>query len=161
MRSSEPHSLWLKLIILNKATFAVVMLIVSLLAGFGWRHYAEIAQWAEEYILTTEYDLVRDALKILLNLQAPGLKLIARISGGYGLLLAIAAGGLWFQRRWADPLFVFLVGFLIPVEVYEIIHHATWSKVIFFSLNVLIFSLVLKHWIDRVFKPSSTPEAEP
>lgn len=161
MRSSEPHSLWLKLIILNKATFAVVMLIVSLLAGFGWRHYAEIAQWAEEYILTTEYELVRDALGIFLNLQAPGLKLIARISGGYGLLLAIAAGGLWFQRRWADPLFVFLVGFLIPVEVYEIIHHATWSKVIFFSLNVLIFSLVLKHWIDRVFKPSSTPEVEP
>ena len=161
MSSSETHSLWLKLIILNKATFAVVMLLVSLLAAFGWQHYAEIAQWAEEYILTTEYDLVRDVLKILLNLQAPGLKLIAWISGGYGLLLAIAAGGLWFRRRWADPLFVFLVGFLIPVEVYEIIHHATWSKVVFFSVNVLIFSLVLKHWIDRVFKQPSTPEVEP
>lgn len=147
--TSQPSSpsLLLKIVIIKKALFAVLLLIVSLISAFSWRNYDQVTVWANDYLVNGEYGLVHWILETITNSQTATLKLVARVSGAYGLLVAIAATGLWFGKRWADPLFITLVGLLLPVEVYEIVHHASWSKCLLFAINLLIFGVLIAHWV--------------
>lgn len=147
--TSQPSSpsLLLKIVIIKKALFAVFLLVVSAISAFSWRNYDQVAVWANDYLVNGEYGLVHWVLETVTNSQTATLKLVARVSGAYGLLVAIATTGLWFGKRWADPLFITLVGLLLPVEVYEIVHHASWSKFLLFAINLLIFGVLITHWV--------------
>jgi len=134
---------------LKKGLFAVILITISLLSAFGWRHFALITAWSENYVVTAEYGFVRWLLTAIAHSSVPTLQWIARTSGVYGALLGVTAVGLWQGRTWADPLFAVLIGMLIPIEVFELLHRVTPTKAIIFAINVLIFAFVVKHWLDR------------
>jgi uncharacterized membrane protein (DUF2068 family) len=146
----EPHqpSLLIKLIALKKGLFALVLIGISLLSAFSWRNFDLVTAWSESYIVNAEYGFVRWLLGAIAHAGVPTLRWVARLSGIYGGLLWITAIGLWQGRTWADPLFATLVGVLIPIEVLELLHHATLTKAIIFVINLLVFTVVCKHWLD-------------
>jgi uncharacterized membrane protein len=86
--------------------------------------------------------LIRHAATYLLNqvahLSAKGVVLIAVGSLFYGSLELLEAVGLLGRRRWAEYLVVVATGFGIPLEVREVIVHATLLRVALLVINVAV-----------------------
>jgi uncharacterized membrane protein (DUF2068 family) len=61
---------------------------------------------------------------------------------GFALLYAAVrfaeAYGLWHERRWAEWFAALSGAVYIPIELYEIVSHATWLKFATLSVNLLI-----------------------
>ncbi|HST55198.1 MAG TPA: DUF2127 domain-containing protein [Solirubrobacteraceae bacterium] len=64
----------------------------------------------------------------------------------YAAVEGIEAVGLWYQRRWAEYLTFLVTTSLLPLEVYEIVNHATPFKVLAFVVNlaVVVYLLLAK-----------------
>jgi uncharacterized membrane protein (DUF2068 family) len=62
---------------------------------------------------------------------------------GYALLEGIEAVGLWLAKRWAEYLTFLATALLLPLEVYELIHHQTPLKIIGFLVNVAVVVYLL------------------
>jgi uncharacterized membrane protein (DUF2068 family) len=152
MTDSQPErnqsSLLIKLIVVKKGLFALILIGISLLSAFSWRNFDLVSTWSETYVVNAEYGAVRRILETIAQADVPTLKVVARLSGLYGGLLGITAIGLWQGRVWADPLFIILVGILIPFEILELWHQATPTTAIIFVINLLVFTVVCKHWFD-------------
>ena len=68
---------------------------------------------------------------------------------GYAALEGLEAIGLWFQKRWAEYLTFIATSLFLPLEVYEIAHHATAFKVIALIVNVAVVVYLL--YAKRLF----------
>ena len=67
---------------------------------------------------------------------------------GYAGLLLVEGVGLWLEFSWAAYLTVASTSLLIPVEVYEIVAHASFVRVGALLLNLVIVGYLisqLKH----------------
>ncbi|MEO6003798.1 MAG: DUF2127 domain-containing protein [Opitutus sp.] len=64
--------------------------------------------------------------------------LLAGAAALYAAVRGIEAYGLWFERRWAEWFALVAGGLFIPVEIYELIHHATKMKLLVLITNTAI-----------------------
>lgn len=80
------------------------------------------------------------------------LRWLAAGAAAYSLVRGIEAYGLWRERRWAEW-FALVSGTLyLPVEIYELIHHATWLKAAVLVTNAAIVAYLayaLRHSRDQ------------
>jgi uncharacterized membrane protein (DUF2068 family) len=70
----------------------------------------------------------------------------------YALVRGVEAYGLWYERRWAEWFALVSAAIYVPVEIYEIIRHATWIKVVVLLVNLAIVAYMayaLKHTEDQ------------
>jgi uncharacterized membrane protein (DUF2068 family) len=68
-------------------------------------------------------------------------KQLKELSAGtffYAGILLTEGIGLLLRKRWAEYFTVISTGVFIPLEVYEIFHHFTWTKVWVMAVNVAI-----------------------
>lgn len=158
--SSSKPSLLIRLIALQKGAYSFLLILISIGSILSWRNYSLLTVWADQDALTAEYALVGWLLEKIVHLGVPTLKLVAAASGFYGTLLGTAAVGLWLGKFWADPLFVGLVGLLIPFEIYEVIHDPSLPKVALFVGNLIVFGVLLSHWLRTVKLRSAKPAGE-
>ncbi len=56
----------------------------------------------------------------------------------YAALFFVEGFGLWTGKRWAEYLTTIATASLVPFEVYELVHHATWTKAVVLIGNVAI-----------------------
>jgi uncharacterized membrane protein (DUF2068 family) len=86
--------------------------------------------------------LIRHAATYVLNqvahLSARGVVLIAVGSLVYGSLELLEAAGLLLRRRWAEYLVVVATGLGIPLEIREVIAHATLLRGALLVVNVAV-----------------------
>jgi uncharacterized membrane protein (DUF2068 family) len=61
----------------------------------------------------------------------------------YAVVEGIEAGGLWYQRRWAEYLTFLVTASLLPLEIYEIANRSTPFKVLAFLVNVAVVVYLL------------------
>ena len=146
-RPPEPPSLLIKLLVIKKMLFGGLMLTISATTLLGWGYHAAIAAFADTYLLNAEYSLVRWVVEHLAQTPPQVLGKIAALTGVYGLLVETAAVGLLLGVEWAEPLFISLVAALLPLEIYEVQHHASPSKVILLAINLAIVVILLSHWL--------------
>jgi len=66
------------------------------------------------------------------------LHLLGAVLLAYGAVEGIEAVGLWYQRRWAEYLTFLVTTSLLPLEIYEILDHATVFKVVAFIINAAV-----------------------
>ncbi len=71
------------------------------------------------------------------------LHLLGAVLLAYGAVEGIEAVGLWYQRRWAEYVTFIVTTSLLPLEVYEIIDHATPFKILAFIINVVVVIYLL------------------
>ncbi len=140
-QSSERTSL--KFIILYKGIIATVMLLISLISGWSWRNFDNLATWAEINLINGEFQTVELILKPILNADIPSLKLMARSTAVYGSLIIIALVGLWYEKFWSKILFVGLVAVPLPLEVKELIHDFSIIRLTIFILNLAVFVFLI------------------
>lgn len=79
----------------------------------------------------------------LFSLQSSKLHLFAVIALVYATVEGVEAIGLWYAKRWAEYLTLIVTASLLPVEVYELAHHATVFKIFAFILNVAVVVYLL------------------
>ena len=140
-KSSERASL--KFIILYKGIIATIMLIISLIYGWSWRNYDALTTWAELNLINGEFHTIELILKPILNSNIPGLKLVARSTAIYGSLIIVALIGLWYEKVWSKILFVGLVAIPLPIELKELVHHFSMTRLAVFLLNLVVFIFLI------------------
>jgi uncharacterized membrane protein (DUF2068 family) len=50
----------------------------------------------------------------------------------------VEGAGLWLEKRWAEYLTIIATISFVPIEVYELIRHATWRRVAALGINLLV-----------------------
>lgn len=81
------------------------------------------------------------------NISDTHVLLIGVGAGVYALLHFVEAYGLWRQRRWGWMLGIASAGIYLPVEIWELFHHFTWTSAGIFTLNIVI---ILVLWFNRL-----------
>jgi len=81
-------------------------------------------------------------LHLLLE-KLPGVthKQLEMMSAGtfiYGALFVTEGVGLFLHKRWAEYMTTITTALLIPLEIYEMVHHLTALKTLVFLINVAI-----------------------
>jgi len=84
-----------------------------------------------------------------LNARHSTLLLVATGVLAYGALQLLEGTGLWLMRRWGEYVAMVGTSLFIPLEVYELVHTATWLKVAALLLN--LFAVVYLLWTKRLF----------
>ncbi len=88
--------------------------------------------------------LVSHAIERVHRLSVRQLVAIGLVSVGYGVLELVEGIGLWRRRRWAEYLTVVATSLFIPLEIYELTHHATIWKTGGLVVNVLIVVYIVR-----------------
>lgn len=65
----------------------------------------------------------------------------------YTTIRFVEAAGLWLEKAWAEWFALISGGLYIPIEIYEIAHHATPIKWLVFITNLLIVAYLV--WLLR------------
>jgi len=68
---------------------------------------------------------------------------IAILASVMGLLRWVEAGGIWFNKSWAQWLAVFSGFIYIPFEVNELIYRFSWLMVLILLINTVIVAYLL------------------
>jgi len=74
---------------------------------------------------------------------------------GYAAMDIIEGTGLALEKAWAEYLTLVLTASFLPWEVYEILRHTTWIKLVVFALNVLVVVYLIFHVRGRMRHRSS------
>ena len=67
---------------------------------------------------------------------------LAWLALGYAVVRLVEGYGLWYNRRWAEWFALVSGGMYIPIEIYEVVHHATWIKVCVMVVNAGIVAFM-------------------
>ena len=84
-----------------------------------------------------------------LSLKHSTLLMVAIGVLAYGILQLVEGVGLWLMKRWGEYVAVVGTSLFVPVEVYELVHHATWLKVAALLVNLAAVGYLL--WTKRLF----------
>jgi uncharacterized membrane protein (DUF2068 family) len=135
----------LKFIVTVKGLKALILAIVGIVSAISWRHYDELATFAQNYLVDGEFQVIDWALQSILSVQPHDLKLIARISGFYAVVLGIGSVGLWYYKKWANPMMIVMVALPLPFEIRELVHSPSLNVILIFLLNLSVLALLVKH----------------
>jgi len=107
-----------------------------------------IARWlAVRLGLNPTGRVVSHAIDSAHRLSVRQLTVIGISALAYGVLEVVEGVGLWKRQRWAEYLTVIATSLLIPLELYELAHHATLLK-----LGGLIANIVIVAYLIRVLR---------
>lgn len=135
----------LKFIVAVKGLKVLVLAVVSIVSAFSWRHYDALATIAQNYLVHGEFSLSEWFLKTVLQVQPHDLKLIARISAFYAIVLGVGTIGLWYYKKWANPMMITMVSLPLPFEIRELVHSFSANLIVIFLLNLSVLALLVKH----------------
>lgn len=130
------------LLVLYKAGTAIVLLTIALAIRFAGLHHAALSN----YTLPSHRLMVRWLLQHLAQIPPHTLRFAAIAAALYGLLSAVEAIGLWYMQNWARWLLLVGVGASLPIEVTELLHHASWLKFGLLIVNSVAFWYVLRRF---------------
>lgn len=115
-----------------------------LLAGFGFLAliHRDVQALAEKFVRALHMNPARKYPQIFIeassNINDTRLLYLASFALIYALVRGAEAYGLWYDRKWAEWLALVSGGIYLPLEIYEIVHHITWVKVVAFVINLLV-----------------------
>lgn len=130
--------LGLTLIAIGKAIKVIVLLAVgtAALALVGKNPPAVLLHWADMLRVDAGN---RYLYRILEKLTGATPKKLEELGVGtflYAALFSIEGTGLWLQKRWAEYFTIAITLSFIPLEIFEIVRHASVGKVVTLILNV-------------------------
>lgn len=138
--SYPSHRKGLRTVALIEALKGVIVLVV----GFGLLSFLgrDAEDFAERLVTRLNLDPTHHYPRIFIQAMADltntRLWLIAGFAALYATIRFFEACGLWLARRWAEWFAALSGAIYIPVEIYELVHRASWLK-----FSVLVLNLVI------------------
>ena len=139
------HIRGLRLIAVLEALKAVAVLI----AGFGLLTFLgqDTEAYAEQIVNRLHLNPARHYPQVFIHAMAEvtntRLWLMAAFAGFYAAVRLTEAYGLWRARPWAEWLAAISSGIYVPIELYELIRHATWLKFGTLVVNLAIVAYMV------------------
>ena len=78
----------------------------------------------------------------------------------YAALDIIEGVGLAMEKMWAEYLTLILTASFLPWELFEIIRHLTWLKVVLLAVNILVVIYLIFH-VQMRFRAHAARVTEP
>jgi uncharacterized membrane protein (DUF2068 family) len=145
----------IRLIGLGKLAKAAMLVAIGL-GALSMRHESSaLGTWIHAIAADPHGRLVAEALARVSSLTVHQLVEIGVGSLIYAAVFVIEGIGLWLRRAWAEVMTVIVTISFVPLEVYELLHHASWAKVVMLVVNALIVVYLLLrlrrdgHWPFR------------
>ena len=135
-----PRSITLFLIALFKLTKGVLLLIVGIgVHRLLHRDVAEtVAHWVDVLRVDPDNRYIHRLLTHLLAVTPGQLRAASVGTFIYAGLLLTEGIGLLLRKRWAESFTIITTAGLIPLEIYELVHHLTTAKIVILAINVAI-----------------------
>jgi uncharacterized membrane protein (DUF2068 family) len=131
---------WILLI----GVFKIVKGLLLVAAGIGalrllHKNVADvIAHWIEVLRVDPDSRYIHALFTRALNISDRTLKEISAGTFTYAALFLTEGGGLLLRKRWAEYFTIIVTTSLLPVELYELIRHATITKTVVILVNAAI-----------------------
>ncbi len=142
----------LRIVAIFEASKGVLVLLVGL--GIFSLVHQGAQNVGESIVERFHLNLARKHPRILIyaatHLDNSHLRLLAIAALIYSIMRFIEAYGLWRMRGWAEWFAIVSGGVYLPLEFYELIHHATVVKAAVLVVNAVIVAyLVYFRWSRR------------
>jgi uncharacterized membrane protein (DUF2068 family) len=145
----------IRLIALFKLVKAA-MLIALGLGALSMRHdQAWLSTWIHALAADPHGKYVTELIAKVSSLDARDLQRIGIGSLAYASVFLVEGIGLLLRKAWAEVMTVIITTSFIPLEIYELVVHASWAKVAVIVVNVLVVLYLLRrlkregHWPFR------------
>jgi uncharacterized membrane protein (DUF2068 family) len=145
MAQPRPKSTTLLFIALFKLTKGVLLLIVAIGAHkLLHRDVADtVAHWVDIFRVDPDNRYIHRLLARALAVTPAQLKAASVGTFIYSGLLLTEGIGLLLRKGWAEYFTIITTAGLIPLEVYEIVHHLTIAKIVILAVNVAIVAYLI------------------
>jgi uncharacterized membrane protein (DUF2068 family) len=101
---------------------------------------------------------VQIAISHTLNISPKKLELVGVVALIYAAMFGTEGTGLLLGKRWAEYMTIITTAGLMPVEIYEIVKHASAIKIATLVINAAaVVYLVIRLWNMRENKESENP----
>lgn len=97
-----------------------------------------INDWAATLPIATEQHIAQHLLAWLGDVPPRQIRQLSFVAFALALVYAIEGIGLWLDKRWGEWFSVIATSLFIPLELAELIHHASWVKALTLGLNVMV-----------------------
>lgn len=156
MQTSESKIGLLRLIAVFKLVKAALLIAVgiSVLKLVHNGSTDALEQWGATLALKPGAHYLDQAVSKIASLPPNRLKDVGFGSFVYAALFLTEGVGLWLGKRWAEWLTTIITASLIPLEIYEIIHHSTAAKGVLLIINLA----VVLYLVFRIRKEHSGPK---
>jgi uncharacterized membrane protein (DUF2068 family) len=118
--------------------FLVLAMAIGVLRLLHHDVAAVAADWIAAMRIDPHNEHIHSMLAMLGFLDDHRLKQIGAGSFVYATLKFIEGGGLFYGKRWAEYLTVIATGILIPLEIHELINHASLPRAAVFVANAAV-----------------------
>lgn len=108
-----------------------------------------LERWVEALRLDPGSHFLDAALAKASDLSPHRIKEIGLGSFLYAALFLTEGTGLWLGKRWGEWVTVIITSSLLPLEIYEIYRHVTWSKVAVLVVNLAIVVYLIARLRNR------------
>jgi uncharacterized membrane protein (DUF2068 family) len=115
-----------------------------------------LEHWFEALRLDPGRHFVNLALEKAAHVSPAQVKKLGLGSFLYAGLFLTEGTGLWLRKRWGEWLTVIITSSLIPVEIYEICRHASYTKLVVLAVNVAIVIYLIYHMRTSGSRPRRT-----
>ncbi len=108
-----------------------------------------IEHWVEFFRLDPNNQYINTALEKVSRLTPGKIKELGLGSLLYAGLFVTEGVGLWLRKGWAEWLTVIITTSLVPFEIYEIVRHPTWVRIVLLAINLAIVGYLLYKIRDK------------
>jgi len=102
------------------------------------QNFEHLVHWLEHLSLADSNGLRWKLVGLLEDFGPSRFVAVGAVALGYAVLFGIEGVGLWLGKYWAEWFTVIATGSLIPLELYETLHHFGWLKLATLAGNVAI-----------------------
>jgi uncharacterized membrane protein (DUF2068 family) len=104
---------------------------------------AEVQYWADLFRVDPHNHYLNVLLEKLTKVDAHKLRALSLGTFVYSALFLTEAVGLFLRKRWAEFLTVISTAGLIPLEIYELVHKPTFTRVLLLAVNVAVVAYLI------------------
>ena len=127
--------------------------LIVLVAGFGLLHFvhSDLQPAAEELVRHSHLDPARHYPRIFIEAASrtspARMRFLAGMAFLYSTIRFVEAWGLWNLRPWAEWFAIISGSIYVPIEIYELIKHATVIRFAVLVLNLVVVAyLIYVRW---------------
>jgi len=145
MPSTQSNSGILRLIAIFKLCKAALLIAVgiSVLKLVHNGNSDALEQWVATLALKPGAHYLDEAVSKLASIPPNRLKDVGFGSFVYAALFLTEGTGLWLRKPWAEWFTTIMTASLIPLEIYEIVHHPTVSKGVVLVINIAVVAYLI------------------
>lgn len=150
--ANPDHSRWLVLIGVLKLFKAALFILLGV--GALRLLHKDLVDEATHFILALRFDSSSRFVTLVLEkvalISPHRLREISIFIFSYAALDIVEGTGLALEKTWAEYLTLVLTASFLPWELFEIVRHITWLKVVLLTLNALVVVYLVFHVQGRM-----------